>query len=315
MTKKRIITSTIPRLSPSRRLDRYCADRFTYLTEDQWQREILAGRLFLNNEIVLDAGTTLRGGETLTWDGSGIVEPEVDHGITIAYEDEAFVAVNKTGNLPVHPSGRYFNHTLTAILEERCGREVYPVHRLDRETSGIILLAFDRKIVHQLARALSGGTKEYLALVHGYFADQKISVDLPLGRDGESPVNKKRRAWPGGTESAVTCFSKILSAGNFSLVRCFPQTGRLHQIRAHLQSAGFPIVGDKLYGRDETTFLKFIRQGWTPELEETLMLPRCALHAARLIFVNPFTKKKMMLSAPLPGMFADFIRKQRACGR
>lgn len=314
MKQTRIITSKIPPLQSAQRLDSYCAARFTYLTNDQWRQEILAGKLSLADVVVTDPTMMLRGGEILAWDGSGIVEPEVDDRITILYTDEWFIAVNKTGNLPVHPSGRYFNNTLVTLLEDRCGRKVYPVHRIDRETSGAMLLAFDGKSAGALSESLAKGSKEYLALVHGNFPDKEMVVDLPLGRDRESAVSKKQKAWAGGTQKALTRFRKILTAHDISLVRCFPETGRLHQIRAHLLAAGYPIVGDKLYGRDETVFLTFIRQGLTPELEERLVLPRSALHAARLVFLHPQTKKEMVIRAPLPKMFADFILTRRAKG-
>jgi len=314
MTKTRIITSSIPPLPAAKRLDLYLANRFTYLTKDQWQQEILAGKLLLDGVIASDPAAMLKGGELMAWDGSAIIEPEIDERITILYEDDWFMAVNKTGNLPVHPSGRYFNNTLVVLLEDRYGRKVYPVHRIDRETSGVILLAFDGKSAGALSESLSKASKEYLALVHGNFPDEEMIVDLPLGRDNESAVTKKRKARTDGTEKALTRFRKVLTAGDISLVRCFPETGRLHQIRAHLQSAGFPIVGDKLYGRDETAFLQFIKQGFSPELKEKLILPRCALHAARLVFLHPQTQKVMILRAPLPKMFADFIRARKAGG-
>lgn len=312
MIRKRIITSRISPLQRREPLDRYLANRFTYLTQDQWKQEVIDGRISLDGAIATNPSTALSGGEMLSWDGSRIIEPDVDRGITILYEDEWFVAVNKTGNLPVHPSGPYFNNTLVALLEERYGQKVYPAHRIDRETSGIILLAFNGKSAHDLSESLAKGSKEYLALVHGCFPDQETIVDLPLGRDAESAVNKRRKAWPGGTQKALTRFRKILTAREFSLVRCFPETGRLHQIRAHLKSAGFPIVGDKLYGREENAFLEFIRNGFTGGLEERLLLPRSALHAARLVILHPHTQEKIIIRAPLPEMFVDFIRKKKS---
>jgi RluA family pseudouridine synthase len=314
MQQTRIITSRIPLLPSAVRLDGYCAGRFTYLTQEQWRQEIQDGKVSLDGAIINDCATTLRGGEMLAWDGTGIVEPVVDEKITILYEDEWFVAVNKPGNLPVHPAGRYFHNTLTALLTDRFGRKVYPVHRIDRETSGVVLLAFDGKNAGNLSASLARGSKEYLALAHGNFPDQELIVDLPLGRDGESAVSKKRKAWPGGTQSALTRFRKILTAGDISLVRCLPATGRLHQIRAHLLAVGFPIVGDKLYGRDEAAFLTFIKQGLTAELERQLVLPRCALHAAKLVFGHPQSKKEIVVRAPLPKMFSDCIRSRRAPG-
>jgi 23S rRNA pseudouridine1911/1915/1917 synthase len=150
--------------------------------------------------------------------------------------------------------------------------------------------------------------------VHGNFPDEELIVNLPLGRDSESAVRKKRKAWPDGKQCAVTRFQKILTAGDISLVRCFPETGRLHQIRAHLLSTGYPIVGDKLYGRDETSFLTFIKYGLTAELLKHLILPRTALHAARLVFLHPQNKQEMIIRAPLPRMFSEFIRSRRING-
>jgi len=305
MKQTRIIKSRIPSLNSAEHLDSYCTGRFTYLAQDQWRKEILDGKVSIDGVIVHNPAITLRGGEILVWDGSGIVEPAVDESITVLYQDQWFVAVNKPGNLPVHPSGRYFNNTLVVMLAARYGQKLYPVHRIDRETSGIVLLAFDGKSAGNLSE--SKGSGEYLALVYGNFPDEELTVDLPLGRDIESAVRKKRKAWQGGTEKATTRFRKVLSTGNISLVRCFPETGKLHQIRAHLLSSGYPIVGDKLYGRDETAFLRFIEHGLTNELEKQLVLPRCALHAAKLVFLHPFSREEMIIRAPLPKMFAKYI--------
>lgn len=311
MIRTRIIQTTVSRLRERATLAGYCARRFTYFTEDQWQREIRDAKVSLNGEVALAPAAELKEGDILAYDGSGIVEPAVDAAIRLLHEDEWCVAVDKTGNLPVHPAGRYFNNTLVYLLEERFGRKLYPVHRLDRETSGVILLAFDSRDVESLADAISQGSREYLALVHGDFPDRELIVELPLGRDAGSAVRKKRRAWSGGTERARTRFRKVLAAGDISLVRCFPETGRLHQIRAHLLSAGFPIVGDKLYGKDETAFLTFIEQGLTPELEALLILPRAALHNAKMVFRHPRTKQEMVLRAPLPAMFSECIVSRR----
>jgi len=312
VTQMRIIKSRIPSLPASVPVGSYCANRFTYLSLDQWIKEIQEGKLSLNGTITLDPAALLLGGETLAYDASGIIEPPVDESIGMLYRDEWFVAVNKPGNLPVHPSGRYFSNTLVNLMEDRCGRKVYPVHRLDRETSGIVLLAFDGKSAGMLAESLRKGIKEYLAIVHGNFPSGDLTVDLPLGRDDGSAIRKKRRAWSGGTQDATTRFRKILTAGDVSLVRCFPATGRLHQIRAHLLAQGYPVVGDKLYGRDETAFLNFIEQGLTPELALRLILPRSALHAARIVFEHPQSRKEMAIRAPLPLMFSGFMRWQKA---
>jgi RluA family pseudouridine synthase len=310
----RIMKITIPDGFFPSRLDRYLSRRFDYLSRSAWQKEIEAEKLTLNGYVCTDASRLLKAGDTVEWDGRGIEEPPVDDTITVLHQDEYFIAVNKTGDLPVHPAGRYFHNTLTMLLGDRLGRRVFPVHRLDRETSGVILCAFTSEAAAKLSDAISNGIKEYAALVHGIFPDEKIRIDLPLGSDEKSPVMKKRKAFPGAPESALTLFKKIISFGNYSLVRCYPETGRLHQIRAHLLSAGFPIVGDKIYGIDDRLFIEFIETGMTENLARRLILPRCALHAARLKFIHPFEKKEMILSAPLPQMFIDFILITRRNG-
>lgn len=314
MTRTRIIQSTIPKLRENVSIEKYCADRFTYLTQNQWINEIVAGKVSINGEVELNPAERIFGGEILSYDGRDIVEPPVDENIKILYRDEWLIAVNKTGDLPVHPAGRYFNNTLVFLLEDRLGQKVYPVHRLDRETSGVILLTFDSVSAGDFSQSIANGSKEYLALVHGVFSDHEIIMDLPLGRDRESAIKKKRKAWADGTESARTRFVKVLTADDISLIRCFPETGRLHQIRAHLLAAGFPIMGDKLYGRDERAFLTFIEHGFTLELEKLLILPRSALHAAKIRFWHPYHKKEMIICAPLPTMFCECILSRRENG-
>lgn len=300
MTRKRRMISTVRPLNAPQALEAYLAGRFSYLSIERWRDEISGGKVCCNERVVTDCFYGLTGGETIAWDGGEMIEPDIDERIEILYEDKAFVAVNKTGNLPVHPAGRYFNHTLVALLRERFGRTVYPVHRLDRETSGVVLLAFDSQSVAALSAALAKGKKEYLALVFGAFPKNEFCIDWPLGPDPNSSITKKRRAWPGGTESARTRFQKVTQANDVALVRCFPETGRLHQIRAHLEAAGYPIVGDKLYGGDPHAFLDFIRAGWTDDLAARLILPRQALHASKLVFQHPLSGQEMVISAPCP---------------
>ena len=309
---KRINESTVPAGAQPASLAAYLTGRFSYLDEEQWRLEISEGKVLVNGG-GCSCETVVSEGDLVAWEGREIEEPGIDADYSILYEDEQLIAVDKTGDLPVHPAGRYFNNTLTALMEKSLGAKVYPVHRLDRETSGVVLIARSAESAAKFQISLADSTKEYLAIVQGRFP-VSLDIDMPLGRDSNSPVRKKRAAYPGASEKAYTRFSLETSFTSYSLVRAFPETGRLHQIRAHLEYAGFPILGDKLYGGDSALFLRFIGSGMTGELLSRLVLPRTALHSSKLTFVHPYTQKMLSISAPLPTMFSEFIKRERSSG-
>ena len=309
---KRINESTVPAGAQPASLAAYLTGRFSYLDEEQWRLEISEGKVLVNGG-GCSCETVVSEGDLVAWEGREIEEPGIDADYSILYEDEQLIAVDKTGDLPVHPAGRYFNNTLTALMEKSLGAKVYPVHRLDRETSGVVLIARSAEAAAKFQISLADSTKEYLAIVRGAFPES-LDVDMPLGRDLSSPVRKKRAAYPGAAESARTRFILERNFSSYSLVRALPETGRLHQIRAHLEFAGYPIVGDKLYGGDPTRFLRFIDSGLTEDLRKELLLPRTALHAAHLEFRHPYTQKMLSISAPLPVMFSDFMQSERTNG-
>jgi len=166
------------------------------------------------------------------------------------------------------------------------------VTRLDRETSGLVLLALNREGARRLGLAMQRGAigKEYLALVRGWPEWDETVIEAPLLRQGEvraSPIWLQRCVDPRGA-AAVTEVSVERrferAEGQFALVRARPRTGRTHQIRVHLAHAGYPLVGDKIYGGRDLAYLDFIETGWTPALAAELLLPRHALHACGLEF-------------------------------
>ncbi len=305
--EERINETAVPREHERERLDVYLSRRFTYLSRSAWRREIERGSVFLNAARVESPNTRVRGGDILRFDGRGYAEPAVDDRITVLYEDDHLVCVDKPGDLPVHPAGRYFNNTLVRIMEARHGGTYFPAHRLDRETSGVILLAKRRDIASKIQREFGNVTKSYVAIVYGRPTEREFEVDVPIGDDPVAEIKKKRIASPGAAERARTRFRTLFTFGNYSLVRAFPETGRLHQIRVHLLYAGHPIVGDKLYGRDERLFVRFIKEGLSDELLALLEMPRSALHSRSLLFYHPVLKKDLMIKAPVPRDFREFI--------
>ena len=207
-------------------------------------------------------------------------------------ETEDFIVVNKPAPLLVHPSVPGNPPTLLDGLKDLLaydianGARLSIINRLDRETSGIVIVAKNKTTAREFGIAMQQRqiTKEYLALVHGTPQEKKITVEAPIlraGDVGESKIWVKQIPHPDGKPS-ITKFELIKKIGSFSLLKAIPETGRMHQIRVHSLHVNLPIVGDKIYGVNESCYLKFIETGWTKELESELILPRQALHCHRM---------------------------------
>lgn len=248
-------------------------------------------------------------------------EPEVCFDYKILYQDDELFVINKPAQLPVHPAGRYFFNTLLVHLKTQGyktpldgDQEFYLVHRIDKETSGVLILAKTKEACTHLTRQFAARTprKKYLAVVRGQ-CDEEFKVDLPIDRSKTSAISLKMAISEHRTPftEALTEFKKVQSLGAYSLVECYPKTGRQHQIRVHLDAVGHPIVGDKLYGMSEFEALRFFdRRNLTPEAEARLILPRHALHASWVRFIHPKTQKELEFTAPLPSDLSDFISSQ-----
>ncbi len=229
--------------------------------------------------------------------------------LPILYEDPHLLVVDKPPLVAVHPTARYHKHTVILRLRaERPNEFLTLVHRLDRETSGILMIArtpeADRafkRMLEDRTRGIGGEpiAKTYLAIVQGVPPDGLI--DLPLELDVESPLRVKMRvAAPGTGAPARTGVSRIETRGAYSLVRLALHTGRQHQIRIHLAAVGCPVVGDKLYGVDERLLARAADGLLTPEDIESLELPRHALHAHRYALTHAVTGAALSFESRLP---------------
>lgn len=232
-------------------------------------------------------------------------------------ESPDWIVVNKPAHLLVHPSKPGNPPTLLdglqqlLIYELATGGQISIMNRLDRETSGIVLVAKHAGAATRLARAKERNefTKIYRAIVHGHPARADFEIDAPILRKGEvspSEIYVRQAVHPGGVASITKCrvLDRFDKAGApFSLLECELITGRTHQIRVHLESVGHPLVGDKIYGHSGRAYLDFIKTGWTEALEAELLLNRQALHAAELIWQDWHWK------APFPDDLAEFLKK------
>jgi 23S rRNA pseudouridine1911/1915/1917 synthase len=219
----------------------------------------------------------------------------------IVAENDEFIVVDKPPFLLVHPTKPSSARTLWGELKQLLafeianGGQVSIVNRLDRETSGLVLVAKNSATARRFGLLMQEQriAKEYLAIVWGWPEWETILVDAPMARQGAhvpSPIWLKQMIHPAGaparTDFRVEKRFVRESDERFAIVRAFPQTGRTHQIRVHLSSLGHPVVGDKIYGPDERLYLEFIETGWTAKLERQLLLPRHALHSAALEIAN-----------------------------
>ncbi|MEI6862660.1 MAG: RNA pseudouridine synthase, partial [Verrucomicrobiota bacterium] len=182
------------------------------------------------------------------------------------------------------------------------------IFRLDRETSGVVVLAKDAPTASRLQRAMQERrvAKSYLAILTGELREA-VTVDQPLGDDVTTPVFIKTCVRPDG-KPAVTRFEPVGQGGGYTLVRVVPETGRKHQIRAHAQWLGHSVVGDKIYGPDPRLYLEFIDYGWTSALAARLLLPHQALHCAEIDLTAAGAPK--VFTAPLPDDLRTFGRER-----
>jgi 23S rRNA pseudouridine1911/1915/1917 synthase len=220
------------------------------------------------------------------------------HDFAIVAESDDFIVVEKPPFLLIHPTKPNGVRTLWGELKQLLafeianGGQVSIVNRLDRETSGLVLVAKTAAAARRFGLLMQEQriAKEYLAIVQGWPEWDSTSIDAPLARQGahgSSLIWLKQAVHPAGAPARTDFqveqrFTHASTGDSFSTIRAVPQTGRTHQIRVHLSSLGHPVVGDKIYGPDEKLYLQFIETGWTPELARVLLLPRHALHSATL---------------------------------
>ncbi|MCM2277463.1 MAG: RluA family pseudouridine synthase [Oligoflexia bacterium] len=325
-----LVTHYVDRGETGTRLDAFLKSRYRKRSREAIKRAIDSGAITVsrNQSPHLTAGKLKPSFQLIEGDEVLVLserkpEPEVCFDYRVIHEDDAILVIDKPSNLPVHPAGRYFFNTLLVHLRTqghrnplKAEREFFLVHRIDKETSGILVLAKNREVANHLTRQFAERSTEktYLAIARGE-TPAEFTLDLAMRKSTTSIIDVKMAIAPesDGGQSALTRFKRLsvhpTRHGIFSLVECYPKTGRQHQIRLHLEAAGHPIVGDKLYGMPEEEAVGFYeRRHLSPEAQARLILPRHALHAAGISFIHPATNLPARFTSPLPQDLHDFLQ-------
>jgi 23S rRNA pseudouridine1911/1915/1917 synthase len=290
---------TVPDTAGGLRLDRYLAG-----LEEVGSRAA-AERLFTTGQVLLDGkpapkSRRLAGGEELVFEPPAAPpEPAPEEvGLRIAHEDEHLLVVDKPAGVVVHPSPGHVSGTLVhGVLAHGAagGEEERPgiVHRLDRDTSGLLVVARSEEAHERLKRLVQGHGLErtYTALVRGRPRSRRGRIEAPIGRDRRDPTRQSLKT--DSPREAVTHFELLELIGQHALLRIDLETGRTHQIRVHLAAIGLPVVGDPVYGVPDPA------------------LGRQFLHAARLAFEHPFTGGRIEVESPLPGELTRYLEALR----
>jgi len=324
-----IVTYTVPEEAAKQRLDAWLAAQMEGVSRERVQALIGQEKVRVDGKSPR-ASHRLRGGEAVEVLGDPTPRPLRAYAeeipLTVVYEDEDLSVVDKPAGMTVHAGAGAESEagTLVNALLHRyqtlsqIGGEARPgiVHRLDKQTSGLMVVARNDAAHTKLAAmfAQRAVKKTYIALVHGHLKQDRGTIDAPIARDllRRTRMTTKRQVGARTAVSHTTVLRRISSPfGPFTLVSVRIETGRTHQIRVHLASIGHPVVGDTLYGAPARLVMGPSRQRTDPELE-SLELGRNFLHAAELEFAHPRTGKAVHLESKLPAELEGLLKEIEA---
>ncbi len=286
------------------RLDKFLADNLSGWTRSQIKLQIEGGGVEVNGKTANKAGQEIKHGDKIvlkfSQDGrlSEVLPEDIE--LEIVYEDEDMAVINKPQGMVVHPAPGSYQHTLVSALLYHFGKlsdgsnSIRPgiVHRIDKDTSGLLVVAKTNEAHNNLAAQIASRTahRHYLALLEGNLAQDSGTIEANIGRN---PRDRKQMAVVDAGKPAKTHYKVVEKYINYTLVEFILDTGRTHQIRVHAKYIGHPVVGDKIYGYAKQKF----------------NLGGQLLHAYKLELDHPKTGKRMVFECALPSYFADTLKK------
>jgi UPF0176 protein len=269
-----------------------CCRVVGHLPASYWEAECRAGNLLDSRHQLLDATHIVRAGERLLHRMPYTTEPAVNGNVTVLHEDEALIVLHKPAPLPMHPGGRYARNTLQQILNTVYRpQKPKPAHRLDANTTGLVIVARSRHFAGRLQSQFSEGrvAKTYLVRVQGHPAMDQLQCDAPIGREAAASGTREVDA-VAGAPAITQFFVRQRSPDGTSLLEARPLTGRTNQIRIHCASLGYPVVGDTAY----------CNEGGPPRQTLDVGEPPLCLHAWKIEFSHPVSGEAMGFTATPP---------------
>ena len=306
------------------RLDRYLGNRFSYYTRSKWQDLIGQGLVLVNGRRIKYT-REIKKGDEIIYHLIGLKEPDIDKNIQIIYDDGDLIIVNKPANLPVIPSGKYYYNTLHTIMKENLNCNLNMLNRIDRETSGCVVMSRGHELASKFCAMHSKNNKikkTYIAIVeNAKNIEENFTVEGYMEEIGNPFYRRyqilhkikeiEKYSKNENLKYSKTKFKTVKRFGDYAIVMARLYTGRMHQIRVHLHSHGLYMVGDKIYGKyGPEVFNSFIKKSVIPKD----FFVRQALHSYKLEFNHPITNKLIKIKAPLPNDLKEFISKIKTIG-
>ncbi len=282
------------------RIDAFLGRCYPFLSRSGWQKRISNAHIRVNGGSV-KTSYKLQVGDQVQMHYPKEWEPEVDTNVQLIFQDQGIAGVMKPSGLPMHQVGKFFRQHFSAAVKELLGEEWSAVHRLDRETSGIVMCGSTNELRSKMSIDFEERRveKTYLCIVRGQAPQKKWLVDAPIGDLKESVIRIKRWVVPDG-QSAQTEFECLEQIGDLALLKAKPLTGRTNQIRVHAAYSGLPLLGDRLYHEDEAVFLHYHQNGEDEWQNEQTGASRLCLHAFSLKIKHPVTGRDCYIESPMP---------------
>lgn len=298
---KNQVTLTVPDDSSGKRLDRFISESIKDLSRTLIQK-LINKNLILVNKKPSKSGYRLRVSDQIFVSIPELEETKVEPekiNLDVVFEDKDVIVINKSQGMVTHPASGVYKGTLVNALLNHCKDSLSGingvlrpgiVHRLDKETSGLIIVCKNDKSHTEIAKQIQERKlkRHYLAIVHGKVQHDRGLVNKPIGRD---KIHRHKMAVVSGGRNAITQWKVLNRFEKFTFLECTLETGRTHQIRVHMKSIGHPILGDKTYGKKNDSVNQML------------------LHAYKLVFTHPRTKKEIKLETKFPRRFEEFLLK------